>query len=332
MGPDEVSGIDLGLVAAPDSFDVSVNDESPQIQRVVARLRNASHKPSHIIEVKSSCGCTVPDRVPAQPVPPGKSLELPLAVSPPGVGTKQILVSVTTDSTVTPTVSLRITAYGTALTAPCVMFGPKRLQFTGKRPGEVVEQELTIQTVERRDEPPWIIGAKSQADWLTVKPTNGPETERSIDDMERRTYRILLMAKVPRSEQSISTALDLKKVYDGSRAVAPVWVTAAYSPPLRAIPSLLNVRFGADESTVERTVLIVASGLEEWNCKVVDGLPAGVTVVEKQTSDDKQHATKSLRVSFEKSLLDAADQRMTLRFLTGVEEQPVIELPVTLIR
>lgn len=330
---DDASQRDTGLKAEPDTFNLSTGGATAP-QRIVARLKNTSHQPISILSVKSSCGCTVPYPLPAQPVGPGKTIELPIAVSPLEFGTRSITVTIATSSKSTPTVPLQITTRGRSVQAPYLAVAPSQVRMVGAQPDDMVEYEFTIQTIENRDAGPWIQRIDTRNSSVKCVIAGPPNDETYLGDIVRRTYRIRVQGKLAGRKPTIAE-MEIITASPATRPVKPIWVNVVYEPAVRAIPSLFTVRAETADAVLQREILLMTEKTKDWTCDLASvDLPPGISIV--KLSEEEDPRVRRFRVSIDHRFIEAlgqsTDNRISLRFSTGIDAQPVVEVPVVLAR
>lgn len=330
---DDTSQRDTGLKAEPDFFELSTSGASVPL-RIVAHLRNTSHQPIEILNVKSSCGCTVPDPLPTQPVGPGKTAELPIMVSPAEFGTTHITLTIATNSNSTPSIPVKITARGKTVHAPYVAFAPLQMRLAGNQPDATIEQEFTIQAIENRDAGPWIQAIKTRDPSVKCEIVGTPDDKTYLGEIIRRIYVIRVQGKLA-GRNSIIAELEIATATPATRPVAPIWVSVLYEPAVRAVPSLLTVHEEAAVTVLHRDILLMTESTKEWIWRVASvDLPPGISIMKVPGGEDS--SSQRFRVSMDHEFIEAlgksADHRVILRFSTGIEADPVVEVPVVLAR
>ena len=103
------------LVQPRETVVRAMSGQAKDISRVTRYLNKGSHE-LWLGDVQTSCGCTVAS-VSSKHVPPGGRSEIVVEGNPPGAGEKRVVVSVATDSSTQPSLTLALYDGGGWLTA-----------------------------------------------------------------------------------------------------------------------------------------------------------------------------------------------------------------------
>lgn len=328
----ELSPSNVGLIAEPEVFEIS-SSASAERRRIVVRLRNDSRETVKILAVNSSCGCTVTDDLPAEPIQPGHVAQFPVVVSPQQFGTKQIMLTINTDSALTPIVQVKITVRGNSIRPPFVAAAPSQIRLIGHKPNEKIDQEFAIQSVESHGDPPWIQEIQSSDPSIVCTLLRPPEVEAPVAGLIRRTYQFRVCGDLS-DRQMIATPLTIISSSPSTRPLMPIWVNLSLEPTIRVMPSVLTLRTSSTEAAIQREVLLVTESMPSWNCKLDDeNLPLGITV--SSVSNETDGKVRRFRVTIDEnginSLRSSADHRAILRFETDIESHSLVEIPLVLL-
>jgi len=108
-------------------------------------VRNEGGRPVNIHHASSSCGCATP-RSETMVVAPGEESLVVVDAIPPSVGERDVAVTLTTDSDLTPTLTLNAKLHGYAM-PPFVLQAEGDLSYLGEA-GSDQERGITVITVE----------------------------------------------------------------------------------------------------------------------------------------------------------------------------------------
>jgi hypothetical protein len=144
------------LIAEPAEVVVSRQQAGSQ-QTVTVSLRNGGTRPVRILQITTTCGCTVAEPLKTSEIASGDSMPLALKANVPNYGRRLVVVQVTTDRD-TPDLRIPLTLIGDELPPPHVRSRPPRVELSGSVPGAEVSREIVVFTVERVGTDAWLTG------------------------------------------------------------------------------------------------------------------------------------------------------------------------------
>lgn len=223
---------------------------------------------------------------------------------------------------------------GRTVQPPCVAMAPSQVRAVGDHPGAMIEHEFTIQTIEKREAEPWIQAIDTRDSSVKCVIAEPPSDETDLGDLVRRTYRIRVQGEL-RGKKPTIAELKVITATPATRPVKPIWVNLVYEPAVHAMPSLLIVRAISADAVIQREIQIMAEESAEWTCNLASvDLPPGISIVKLPQDEDSR--VRRFRASIDHRFINAlgksTDNRIRLRFSTGIDSQPEVEVPVVLAR
>ena len=199
-------------------------------------LRNEGGQPVKIRDASSSCGCATP-RIETMVVAPGEECPVLVDATPLPVGEQDATVTLTTDSDLTPTLTLTATMRGYAK-PPFLLQAGGDMTYLGEA-GSDQERGITVITVEPEGESREPI-IENPNDFLEVgkpKAVTAAYTTPGVD-FTTYTYRVTLRGPLP--EGRYSGEVTVIDPWDDSRRERLRVVSESVSD-IRAIPSQLAI-------------------------------------------------------------------------------------------
>lgn len=224
----------LSIIPAQVHVQSSAANPAGQATAVDVRLRNDGGRPLTILNVHTSCTCTVAEAVKTPRLLPGQETTLKLNVTPPQFGKTQSEVTIVSDIPSTSVIPLQLE--GDSEPIPHLRSQSRQLELIGKVPGDAVRGDVAITTVEQRGSTPWIRGLVSTPAGMTAV-LRQPVSESPIaDDLVRRQYLFDVSSPCPNSGKS-QFQLFPDLATPNHRTTLPVPVSIEYVASVRAVPS-----------------------------------------------------------------------------------------------
>lgn len=321
------------LVFEPAEISVQATDKTPEPQRFEPRLVNRTDRTVRLKSLTAGCSCTAVGKLTKTTLAPGESILVPLEVTPPSAGMRDVTVRVETDNPGQPLVRFTIHTEGPPLALPKVVASPGRIRLVGWSAGHRLTELISIQTLEAPGSPPWIeqLDASSSDVLIEQLPT---EDERAYGGQAtRRTYRFRIEAGCPgqfSSPQECSLACRLTAPAD--EPPPPIQLSIRREPFVHATPEAIFLDVTDDPASRQRNICLESSSSQAWTLTLPDELPKGLSleILERQAEDAANF--RRLRIKYEPAPAAAAapgTSRIEVVLRTSLAEQPLVVLPVT---
>lgn len=339
-GAETRTATSTGLVIEPSTLRVELTPETPDISRAVSvRLRNANRSPIKILEIVTLCGCITAESLSNPVIARGQSVELKLHLQLPHRGLQRTTVSVITDSVETPRVDLPVELVGLEPTPPFVESAPDVFHLRGTGTSGSISRELTIQTFELAQSPPWLLRMK--IDRSGIQAPDFVMSEEPTDDRRwvRRKYTTSIQAAVESAASAPAFATGYLVTSGTSEPESQtVRLVVETVPVLRMVPRTAFVRVPqAETNLIERRIVFhAADNTEPWSVSTAGDLPHWLTVAEVDLADDDQNDARAIVMQIDPSKLSYDDGKQTIQsvilFQATIDTSLKLELPVTIAR
>ena len=324
------------LSIVPTELELTAKDESNRQQDVTCRLVNRSDKSVRIVNVSTSCACTLTEPLAISTLAPNMDAQLRLRVSIPSHGRKEVVVRVETSPPSVDSPSIRLILIGPERKLPYVESPVIDLRLTGHRAGEWVAQECDVVTVEEAETTPWIKGVAAPDDAIQASMTLPPSEELYGPMRVRRTYRLAVRGQLPAAtERPRSHTLVIATDDRLSTSATDPYViraTTVLEPLVRIVPKEISFhRSRIDHWPVVRNVMLVGPPGNQLSFDVIEPLPSWIEVGMSSDSASKQN--RLIRVVIHEPLSDASRVTETIRFTVhGTNDGDTIaEIPISVI-
>jgi hypothetical protein len=189
--------------------------------------------------IRSSCGCTVAGLLVPQTLHAGGSTQLSLVISPPVFGTSEATVSIVTDSPTTPLYTINISLEGDTADVPRVTMQTPRMELAGLRPGELLDGELEVHTLER-ESPVWIHGLSCPGnfEWSLREPVESVSLGGGVVE---RVYFFRIRVECPETNSLTSQLFPLTDSNQRASDRTTVFV-ASRRRPLSVVPGKITLK------------------------------------------------------------------------------------------
>lgn len=250
-----VLSVVVGCAQEPDSRLSAKSAASVEPQRIVVRMDDGGAKQrqlsvtvtnpsSHSVQLSSieaSCGCTVVDKWPQQPIPPLGVVKIEVSVSLPDIGRKISQLKLIFVGDDTPRIVL-FELHGNAPIIPALKTPLRRVSLNVMTMDQPMQRQLPVQTLEASDASPWLIDASTDLPWMIAEVSPPTERQSEYDGIVERSYKVTLTATRTLETPQLS---GFGRVFILTTPGAPVldsWpVEIVLIPRVRSIPSQLVV-------------------------------------------------------------------------------------------
>ena len=323
------------LSIIPADMELTAKDESDRQQDVTCRLVNRSDKSVRIVNVSTSCACTLNEPLAISKLAPNMEAQLRLRVSIPAHGRKEVVVRVETDPPSIDPPSIRLVLLGPERKIPYVDSSPIELRLTGHKTGGWVAQECDMVTVEEAETTPWIKGVVAPDDAIQASMTLPPSEELYGPMRVRRTYRVAIRGQLPAADERPRSHTLVVATDDRlSASVADPYViraTTVLEPLVRVVPRAISLhKSRVDRWPVMRNVMLVGPPGNQLSFDVIDPLPSWVVIGSPQDADSQQN--RLIRVEIHEPPADANGVTKTIRLTVhGTSDgDTTAEIPVSI--
>ena len=274
-------------------------------------------------DVQTSCGCSVAS-LSSKHVPPGGRSEIVVEGNPPGAGEKRVVVSVATDSSTQPSLTLALTMVGAGSPPYIANYSPS-VRF-GDVTAAGAEESFFVETREKRDSAPWIRTATTSLPGLQCEGGLDSEFDAGGGVVIRRyRYVASLLELPPQGEFSGEVVMHTLDGASGPTVSVPVHGIVASL--IRVSPSTLLASFGKSETPPALVVRISAHTTSRpLTVKLLSGCPSSVHVRELPRSDSQ---SVSFQVSSDGALSSSVSTALV--FSTNHPGAAEVKVPLKLV-
>jgi hypothetical protein len=242
----------LGVIAEPRSGTLTNEKGEESTRRFTFQLRNTLATPVDIVEVATSCGCSVAEPLSQSRIPPGRALDLPIRAQLPRLGRQVVTISVNLRrGTETAVLPLELRLEGAAPSVARVLDWPKFLDLWQDVP-VATRRRFEIRTFEGPEGPPWLREVRPLASDVTAKIVEQEVLHRNSSFTQRRYVAEVEVPVLASAETVRATDLRLFSMDDQEPLRETILVRWERRDPLRISPG--EVLWSSTET--EREVLI----------------------------------------------------------------------------
>ncbi len=263
----------------PARLEIQRDESAQMIPPITLDLSNVGAGPLTILDVETTCGCTLPEPLSASVIAPGQSVTLHIKASVPAHGEKVSRVSVMTDSATTARIDVPVILRGRELTPPYIETAPGQVELTGTTPEQDVEQTFVVSVVEETSRT-WLTGLTSDVAGFDLDHVELIKEEPLTQQTVRRWYQFRIHGWLPRIGEVTSGALRFTTTGESSPKPIPViTLSATVMPAIRVVPRELVFRVGSGNQLPEpRRLLLIPSDDTPFSATISDDLPVWLTV------------------------------------------------------
>lgn len=235
------------LTADPSELTVSADAGGDVArQRVGLRLINIGGAALTIQRVETPCcqkDLSVEYPFPQRTLKPGESTELLLSALPPVVGRRDRIVYVHTDTSSASAIPITIKLIGGELQPPYVMgVKPIDMEFSGSKPGAIVNRELKLCAIEHQGVGQWIEGLTSNNQMVSAEQVGPPDEKRLDEGIVMRCYTFRVAATVPDSvDAPVASAIEIKVASPSRMPVNGFLAFVRLAEAVRVVPTQVSI-------------------------------------------------------------------------------------------
>lgn len=183
----------------PESVTIGIDDvDSQDLSRELeVSITNNSSKSYRIVDVISSCACTLAGPLSATLLAPGEHCISQFRVTVPRVGKTVSWAEIVTEPASVPPLRVRFELIGGGDHVPRIEVTPSSIPLIGEIAGERVEAAATVTTLERAGSEHWLTGAEADSSDFQVHLRPTEDDEEVARGGVRRRYSLDLIARVP---------------------------------------------------------------------------------------------------------------------------------------
>jgi hypothetical protein len=292
-------------------------------------IKNIGKRRVQLINVTSSCGCTLAEPPDKDQLEPGESTTLRISGNPPGAGEKQSYVQIESDCDNGAVTRINVVLRGQELPVPRIAYAPDKVTLQSHR-AEMHTVKYEVQTIERKGSSNWLTKRFEVPTPLTVIVDGPRESSYDDDALVRRAYTLSISGPVD-PEAPIDLRLAISTT---TSQTIPLRITSEYAPPVKAVPNTLFVdaRSG-DLSRCTRSLMVVGTATVSSLPDAYVDSPEDEWLQVRRVSTLKP--TASVLAMFEVSLLTAPPEsapqiRRVIHIKTNHPDCPTIDVPVVI--
>lgn len=256
--------------AIPSQLDFQAAEGSPP-GSIDLILRNDGTAPARVLDIATTCGCTLPQKLVADTIPPGDDLKLVIQVTPPSYGLKKSSIIIRTDSVATPVVHISLNLQGQKLNPPYMSRWPEEIRVQSPTGQPPAPQRFHVTCIELSGEP-WLTGFDTDADFLEVsQPVR--LREQLFDEQTLSCEYEATVTFLTKDSAEANQIAHLRPITHTEPSRPLRWIRVAWSQvdALRAVPSSVLFMFRPDGESTERArqVTLISSDDSEWSIQSI---------------------------------------------------------------
>jgi hypothetical protein len=272
------------------------------------------------------------DELPQRPIPVRGEVTLKVNVSLPDGGTKNTRLAIDYAGAASGRVVVPLELHGRRPNLPFARFRETGISLPITDRSQPVVRRLAIETVEQAGEPPWIVGLRPQAGWLTAALLGESEVQSGDSGQVIRKYHLEITAKLSAAAgDNESAEIEFETAPGVMKRPANLRVVSTLIPVVKAIPARLTVpRNLADSEIIERKFAIIAAGAGPWDVAVEDVLLAAIEVERLSTESGIEQTVVVFRAAIAPAQLADESPVPPIRIAVRGSSDHTIEVPVML--
>lgn len=231
-------------------------DGTDDIEDVASiQIANRGPTPIRVLEVTSSCGCTLADPIEQPDLEPGATTLLRIRGTPPTAGERRAFVDLECDLPQSKRTRIEVHLKGKPIPLPSLKHSPETVFIRGPRE-DVHESHFEIETIEVSGTPDWLGQPTGIPAPFEIHLEHRNEAPSRDAGQVQRTYRYQVRARI-QSGTTHETHIALHA--DGTKPVT-IKVIAEHIPALRAVPAAVFWQIDSTRQLpVSRQIALVAS-------------------------------------------------------------------------
>lgn len=324
-----------GLEISPRTAIVHRNASDESGERIISfKITNRNSSEIHVAEVIPSCGCTIPEKWPNGTLLAGESRELHVQLSVPEYGTKRSVIRIRAEHAGKASdEEITINMEGLVRVVPHIQQIPTELEIRSFVGGEIASREFIVDTIEKANTSPWLIGFSSaDANLASVTILDPPESSM-LGVNERRRYRFRVDAILPNQLGSPRLTMVTPSIADvnSESRLKPILVRVERQPEIRCVPSAL---FFADRDLSDgrnvRALRLVSNSGVAFESKIDDPTENWIKIGPDENASDTNSHIFRVHVTRNEANSDLSmPTKALLRIRTTLRSTPVVEILVT---
>ncbi|MBI1315103.1 DUF1573 domain-containing protein [bacterium] len=319
--------------SGPGKLSVDVPEEPIPVDSgsLELALANTGGTPVRILEVQSSCGCTIVDGDVPSVIEAGERASIPLRVSGSFYGAKDVRVTIRTDAERNPVQIASFRVAGKKLQPPYATQKSYVFRTEVERIDQEARTSFTIRTLEKKDSAHWLSALEcsdSDATAIVKLEDERPFVDATVERRYQVSFSIPSMVSHPQGARfRLMPVLERPSAKPGPTVVVEVDVVH----PLQAFPASVTLRAEREKRSVQQ-LLIAARHNRPVAVSVQSDLPAGLQVTPRQTGKGSSMNGQVFSIEVDWDALEPATDELDLTFLTDDTACPSVTVPVRLIR
>ncbi len=306
------------LKITPDVVRADHQGEDTVVTNV--EITNTGNRVIHLDRVETSCHCTQVDSIPAPELAPGETTTLTLRLQLPGFGSQTTSVTLHSDSTMAPRITIPVKMKGMLIKPSYFKGHLSEIRHEVKSDSDR-RVEFQLVAIESPEEV-WITGFESNNDGFSVVSWEPTTTTTYDETAVLRTYLCTLQVKQYSPEGKTLRGAIRPICRSPSKRMTPhIAVTILSRPALQATPPQLFIR-KSDTFPLQRKVIIEA--LAERGRPQLVAVPS-VDWLSVEEDKDASQPTFVVDVS---AAHDIDRDNAVIRFKAADGSGPSIEVPL----
>ncbi len=335
-----ISAIVLMLVTAtgcspsgPGELRIDVPNEPVSLDSddINLGVTNTGGTAIRILEVHSSCGCTIVDGEVPSMIQAGERASIPLRVSGSFYGTKDVRVTITTDADRNAVQVASCQVAGLKLQPPYATQKSYIFRTEVHRADQKAETSFKIHTLEEDNSAFWLSAFDCSDDNVATTVTC-EEEKPFVDETVERVYQVSFSVRNMTSHPNGTRFRLLPVLARPSGKREPVVVVEVdVVPILQAYPATLTLRANGETRTTQQ-LLIAARHEEPCVITVPPNVPAGLRITPQQQNQGSGINRQLFSIEVDWKSFTPTTDALDLTFQTDDAECPFVRVPVRFVR
>lgn len=296
---------------------------------VEVAVHNRGPRKVNIIDVRASCGCTLPQAIPTQIIEAGKHIQLTIEIDPPLYGVRDSVLTISTDSRITPTIQVPIHMSGKKMSSPFMGGAPSEIQVDLIDGRTASVKKFQVVCVEAPGEQ-WLQGFQAGSKEVVLK-TPKIVKEQKIDETTVMRYYDTELELIATSVAASSLYFELTPITrsEPTKPFPRIAVKVLNVAAIRAAPTTLVFSFASgSQQKIDRTVVLIAADDMHWEVTAADA-DAPWIATQIPTSGPAARNRKIVISATKPELKNSKSEQREVRIRTTHPQCPEIVVPIT---
>jgi hypothetical protein len=324
------------LSVIPAEVELRAEDGSDHVREVICRLINRTDTDVQILNVSTSCACTLSEPLAISKLAPSTETRLRLRVTIPSHGRKEVVVQVATSPPSVAPPSIRLVLIGAERKLPYVESPPAELRLRGYKSKEWVSRECDVVTVEQAGTKPWIKGVAVSDDEIQANIAPAPIEQPYGPIQVKRTYRLTIRGSLPEDEgrdryHSVIIITD-NRSSAASESSYVIRVTTSIDPLVHIVPRAISLRKSqVDRWPVTRNVILISPTGSQLSLHVSDPLPPWIVVTLLPVPGNESSQFVRVEIHEPPSSSNQVSETIRLTARGTIDGDTIVEIPISVL-